>query len=133
MKFLILSAKKLAVAALVLATLSCATAPRNEDGTLDREKVERAIATIQQLESAITWIAPIACVAVGIAAPEAIPACRMAVASANALKTVTDQAVAAYRQDPTAQNADAILSALHDLDAAWRVLDANYRGESVNR
>lgn len=106
----------------------CASIETN--GQVDREKVEEIIGHVQRIEQAIVWIAPIACTAIAVAAPEAIPACHMAVASANALKVVTDQAVAAYRADPTAANADAITDVLGQLKQAWDNLDAAYKGDA---
>lgn len=48
----------------------------------------------------------------------------MAVASAWALLVVTDQAVAACRADPSAQNAEAITDVLAQLKLAWTELHA---------
>ena len=106
----------------------CATT--NGSATPDKEKVEEVIGHVQRIETAITWIAPIACTAIAVAAPEAIPACHMAVASANALKVVTDQAIAAYRADPSTANAEAITDVLGKLKQAWDNLDSAYKGDA---
>lgn len=117
----------LSAAALLGVFGSCATLPGG--GDIDREDMDRVIATVRGLQQAVTWIAPVACTAIGIAAPEALPACQVGVAAAQALKAVTDEAVAAYEQDPGPRNADAVLSAMRDLEAAWRRLDAGYKGQ----
>lgn len=99
-------------------------------GTVDAERVERTIETVQRIDRAITWIAPIACAVVAIAAPEFIPACHAAVASARVLQAATDQAIAAYRADPSARNAEAITDVLGKLKQAWENLDAAYKGDA---
>lgn len=127
LKILVILAVVFALMGMMAFFFGCAS---TGSGQADREKVEEVIGHVQRIEQAIVWIAPIACTAIAVAAPEAIPACHMAVASANALKVVTDQAVAAYRADPTAANADAITDVLGKLKQAWDNLDAAYKGDA---
>lgn len=128
-KILIILAVVLLVCGLLGALFGCATTATT-DGNPNGRRVERVISSVQRIERAINWIAPLACTAIAVAAPSSIPACRMAVASAKALQVVSDQAIAAYRQDPNAQNAEAITDVLGKMKDAWNNLDAAYKGDA---
>lgn len=118
----------LVLCAVLIAPFSCATTQTG--GRLDGAKVDRAITVIQGLERSLLWISPIVCGVVSVTMdPSAAASCEFAQTALRALVSTTDQAVSAYQGSPTSENAQTVLDLTRQLQDAWKVMDAAYKGD----
>ena len=92
---------------------------------------DNVISAVQGVITAIQWIEPIAGGVLAVFFPATIPVYNLACNAANAAIVVAQDAIAAYKADPSNANYQILVTNLTDLQDFWKALEQAFQGKTT--